>query len=92
MTDEPEIDRRSITFEQAEGVDPLPQQLKPREVLDQLRALTWHVIYKNMESDTENPSMGGEKYFKNWWKNILYDWYVGRQSSLQISSRIMREL
>lgn len=42
-------DRKHLTFEQAEGAEPLPSQLKPKELSAQLRALLWETIYKSIE-------------------------------------------
>ena len=42
-------DRKHLTFEQAEGAESLPSQLKPKELSAQLRALLWETIYKSIE-------------------------------------------
>lgn len=69
-------DRQRISFAQAEGAEPLPQQLKIREVSQQLRSLAWRLVYESMQHDIDHPTMGGYPYFKGRWKTILYDWHV----------------
>jgi len=46
---DPYADRKKLTFEQAEGAEPLPSQLKPKELTKHLRALLWEAIYNNLE-------------------------------------------
>ena len=43
------IDRTKVTFEQAEGLAPLPQQLKAREISSELRAIMWAYIFGELE-------------------------------------------
>ena len=62
MTDDPYAERRKLTFEQAEGIEPLPIQLQPRQMPQELRALLWHVVYLHLDEATDRDSMGGE-----WW-------------------------
>jgi hypothetical protein len=50
MTD---IDRTNVTFEQAEGLEPLPSQLKPKELTKGLRAGLWYVLHAHLEEATE---------------------------------------
>ncbi len=71
-------DRKKMTFEQAEGVEPLPSQLQLKEVSPQLRSLLWKFVYESMQKDVEYPSMGGRSYFRGKWKSILYDKHVFR--------------
>ncbi len=42
---DPYAERKKLTFAQAEGIEPLPRQLQPKEISQQLRALLWAVIY-----------------------------------------------
>jgi hypothetical protein len=41
-----DMDRKNISFEQAEGALPLPAQLKLKELSQELRARLWHEISK----------------------------------------------
>jgi hypothetical protein len=40
--------RRRLTFEQAEGLAPLPQQLQRTEVSPQLRAHIWNLVHSEL--------------------------------------------
>jgi hypothetical protein len=46
MADDEIQRRKELTFAQAEGVEPLPTQLKRTEVSKQLRAVLWNYIYQ----------------------------------------------
>jgi hypothetical protein len=76
MTNEPDADRRQLTFEQAEGVDPLPTQLQTKQLSEKLRARLWKVVYESLQEDTSYPPMGGPAHFGNRWKTILYDYLI----------------
>ena len=43
--------RRNLTFAQAEGVAPLPAQLKPKELTKELRSLIWAMIFETIETE-----------------------------------------
>ena len=51
MSDEVELTLATITFGQAEGVDPLPVQLKLREISPALKSRIWRVLLESMEGD-----------------------------------------
>jgi hypothetical protein len=40
--------RSRLTFEQVEGAEPLPTQLKPKELSPLLRSAIWAVVYEHM--------------------------------------------
>jgi hypothetical protein len=42
-------DRKRLSFEQAEGAEPLPSQLHLKEVSQELRALLWAVFYERID-------------------------------------------
>jgi len=46
--DDPYADRKALTFEQAEGIVPLPTRLLPKEVSQELSALLWAVVHANL--------------------------------------------
>ena len=46
--DDAYADRKALTFEQAEGIVPLPTQLLPKEVSQELSALLWAVVHANL--------------------------------------------
>jgi hypothetical protein len=54
-------DRKGLTFEQAEGAEPLPSQLKLREVSRELRARLWAVFVKLLQGASVI-LMGGNIY------------------------------
>lgn len=73
-------DRTKLTFEQAEGLAPLPAQLKPREVSRELRAALWHKIHSDISASKEKEfgySVAGPP-----WRTILEDEYVYRQHKM----------
>lgn len=45
MSDDPYAERKKLTFAQAEGMAPLPSQLAPKVLSQELRAYLWHIIY-----------------------------------------------
>jgi hypothetical protein len=73
MADDPYADRRRLTFEQAEGVEPLPTQLQVRELSRPLRSRLWLVVYESLKAATSYSSMGGGSYLDEKWESILYD-------------------
>ncbi len=73
-------DRRQLTFERAEGVEPIPTQLQLKELSQRLRARLWQVVYESMRADTRHSSMGGGGYFGENWKAIFYDHHTLRKN------------
>ncbi|WP_430437735.1 AbiJ-NTD4 domain-containing protein [Oceanibaculum nanhaiense] len=63
--------RKKLTFEQAEGVEPLPPQLALKEVSKALRAALWHVIYESMKRDLKYPDSGGRPWIAGAWEKVL---------------------
>jgi AbiJ-like protein len=63
------LDRRKITFAQAEGAESLPSQLKPKEISQEFRAQIWNIIHAFMKScgvgRTSNDILKP-------WRSILY--------------------
>ena len=68
------VDRKRLTFEQAEGAEPLPSQLKLKEVSNELRALLWNIFFRELGSELEE---GG--YLSEPIVTLLYEWHVKRQ-------------
>jgi hypothetical protein len=71
--------RMALTFEQAEGIEPLPSQLQLREVSPKLRALLWNRIHTRLDKAKEHSAYGGNPYFDGAWREILQDELVYRQ-------------
>lgn len=63
--------RKSLTFAQAEGAEPLPQQLALKEVSQELRALLWSIIYTSMKKFRGGGGYSGPITIRGAWRNIL---------------------
>ena len=70
--------RKEASFEQAEGVAPLPSQLQRRERSPQLRPLLWQQIHRYLSDATEHSDYGPD-YLDEPWLSILQDEHVYRQ-------------
>jgi hypothetical protein len=71
-------ERKKLTFEQAEGIEPLPSQLKLREVSPKLRAVLWNQIHRYL-TDATHSSDYGTPYLDKPWSVILKEEHVFRQ-------------
>lgn len=78
MAADPYADRKKLTFEQAEGVEPLPARLKLKEVSRQLRASLWDLVYSSVFEDRDEYT----DYLGDQWRSILYDKHVRREHRL----------
>ena len=67
-------DRKRLTFEQAEGAEPLPAQLKLKEVSPELRARLWAVFFDVQTSGGYYYGREVEEPFLS----MLRDWHVLR--------------
>jgi hypothetical protein len=65
-------DRKKLTFEQAEGAEPLPTQLKLKELSPLLRSAIWAAIYRDM-ADTQYRGA-----LSDFWEGFTHDWHVYR--------------
>jgi hypothetical protein len=74
-------DRKKLSFEQAEGVEPLPSQLQLREVSRQLRALLWNTIHGLLRESTERSDYG-QPYLDKPWSTILREEHVYRRHQM----------
>jgi AbiJ N-terminal domain 4 len=74
-------ERKKLTFEQAEGVQPLPSQLQLREVSQQLRAVLWNQIHRYLSEATEHSDYG-PNYIDKPWSMILKEEHVYRQHGM----------
>ena len=90
MNDDPYAQRKLITFEQAEGVEPLPRQLAPKEVSQKLRAELWNVIYGSMENSIYNNSWGTDT-LKEPWATVMRVKHVHRDNLFAAISRTMQQ-
>lgn len=65
-------DRKRQTFEQAEGAEPLPTQLRSGELSSELRALLWDLFF-------EVTGLGDERFLSPPWERLLYRFHVERE-------------
>jgi hypothetical protein len=72
-----ELDRTKVTFEQAEGVEPLPTQLKPKELTQALRAGLWAVLHEHLERAKQHHDYA-KSTLRDPWRQILLDMHVWR--------------
>lgn len=74
MTD---LDRTKVTFEQAEGLEPLPSQLKPKEMSQALRSGLWHVLHTYLSASRQRHEYT-RATIQDPWRTILFDLHVHR--------------
>lgn len=67
-----ELDRTKVTFAQAEGAEPLPHQLKPKQVSQKLRAQLWAAIHGSLQTYV-SPI---ETAMHEPWPTVLSDYHV----------------
>jgi hypothetical protein len=73
-SDDPYADRKALTFEQAEGGEPLPPQLLPKQISKQLSAALWVVVYGYINKTLNHN--GFENELGRDWSIIMYDHHV----------------
>src|ERR1700730_2385651 len=71
-------DRKRLTFEQAEGVEPLPTQLRLKEMSNEMRALLWEVIYSSICQSWRRQGNRDPGSLVAPWDRIFYDKHVFR--------------
>ena len=74
--DDPLEARKRLTFEQAEGVEPLPTQLKLKELSPALRAALWAAVWRNVENAIRSDTFA--TYVNEPWSGILKDYHIYR--------------
>jgi hypothetical protein len=70
--------RKKLTFAQAEGLEPLPSQLKRTEISPQLESLIWVYLYDRLtrSMSRNNEGWGEDPFIQGVWKTILIDYHV----------------
>jgi hypothetical protein len=53
--------RKTLTFEQAECVEPLRRQLRLKELSNELRATLWFVIHENFDEHAYRLPVAGQR-------------------------------
>jgi hypothetical protein len=71
-------DRKRLTFEQAEGAEPLPSQLKLKEVSPELRARLWDIFLNLLQEETSLGDHFDGREVQDPFLTLLYDWHVTR--------------
>ena len=85
-----EIDRKLITFEQAEGLEPLPSQLKLKELSPIIKARLWAPIYAKIEAcktqygNLTDPMKTMGRLYAVERLNMLMDEWDGKASTLTL--------
>lgn len=76
MNSDPYVDRRRLTFEQAEGVDPLPAQLKTKQLSQKLRSRLWKVVYEEIRQHCVYNELQRIYYLAEPWRDIFYSFHT----------------
>jgi hypothetical protein len=66
-------DRKRLTFEQAEGAEPVPSQLELKEISPELRARLWSIFYERLAASQSSGYLAGPFVV------LLRDWHVNRR-------------
>lgn len=69
------LDRTVLTFAQAEGADPLPIQMQPKELSRELRALMWSMIWRSMSYSKITKAVTYPQVGEPW-RSMLMDAHV----------------
>ncbi len=76
MADDEPINRSEVTFSQAEGIEPLPQQLNLRELSPLARSVIWKLVNDEIRSDSTRPQLSSPSKVVHYWGAILRDYHV----------------
>jgi hypothetical protein len=76
--DDPYAERKKLTFEQAEGAESLPTQLKLKEVSQKLRTALWRVVSDSLRQARLFPDYAPAARLEEPWVSILRDMYTYR--------------
>jgi len=74
--EDPYVERRGLTFEQAEGAEPLPAQLQLKEHSPLFRAAIWKLVLDGINSDSHSGTF--DHYLDGQWRQIMFDRHVYR--------------
>jgi hypothetical protein len=76
--DDPYAERKKLSFEEAEGVEPVPAQLKLKEISPRLRAALWRVVHDSLREARIWMDYARAASLKSPWVDILRDMYTYR--------------
>jgi hypothetical protein len=86
---DPLQDRKRLTFEEAEGLEPLPTQLQLKELSPALRAALWAAVLASVDDASHTETFG--RWIGGPWDAILKDdQFIGSTRWLTISLRAYR--
>lgn len=74
-----DVDRSKVTFEQAEGFEPLPLRMALQFLSEEARAILWKHVYESLLQDRRHVDMVGYLLIGRW-KEILRDYFVYRMN------------
>jgi hypothetical protein len=75
--DNQERDRKSLTFTQAEGLEPIPEPLKLGELSREALGLLWREFHNSLNATARRPKyVGSPPALGHRWLPILEDWHV----------------
>lgn len=80
-------DCKRLTFEQAEGAEALPSQLKLKELSQELRAILWRVVSDSLFASRRFPDHARHAHLDEPWLSILRDMYTFRYHRMQFANR-----
>ena len=76
MSTPEDLNRRAqLTFSQAEGLTPLPSQMRPKEVSKLLRALLWDRVLDSLQRSSSNDQWLGQR-LEDPWRHILFHMHI----------------
>jgi len=92
MQSDVEIDRRKVTFRQAEGLAPLPTQLAPRTLSREVRAKLWSILHGHIVATKEEGHY--DNHVGRPWNILLLRWHVSHehQPSDEFENRLDHQL
>lgn len=76
---DPPIDRKSLTFEQAEGRVPLPTQLGPKTISQETRALLWYFVHASIAYEEDYQRPRSQYPIADPWHTIMLREWILRQ-------------
>jgi hypothetical protein len=78
--------RKTLTFEQAEGVEPLPRQLRLKQLSKELRAKLWFVVHESLDEhafrSVDAAGFRGGVIFREPWDEIFRVMHVDRDHNM----------
>lgn len=72
------LDRTKVTFEQAEGKEPLPSQLSLGELSKEARAALWAIVYDSFDKSSRHIDFAATVFLSSPWGNLLKREHVRR--------------